>query len=551
MLLPYAALPGPVFPGFLLLNQTALLLAYGLGAWLLYVQFHRERTLSLLLAASASLFTAALIAAQTASFPGVFGPGTVRLIGHDAGTSSWFWVFWHAGPVLLGLSYAATVRRDRDADFRPGRTLLAAWLSVAGTLLLAVAFSAASVAWLRWLPPGSRGDDYSVLVTSGIGPGLVLFTVAALAAVWRATRAGRTVLELWIAVSLVLLTLDAILTQAGLTRGSVGCYAGRIGALFSAVAVLWAYLHEVKAAYPRAEKAAVAEVLRFEASLRQSQKMEAIGHLTSGIAHDFNNLLTVMTSAFTLIQRRPNDPAQVQQMAEAGLKAVARGSSLASQLLSFSRHKVPHLTVVNLNAVLIDFEAIAVRAIPISMDLEWHLAPELPEVKLDTADFETAVLNLVVNARDVMAAAGHTTEDTAEGRIVVADAGSRAGRGHLARRRPYGGPAAAAGRLRGRVGQRRWARHAERGGAAGIQSILYDQGSRQGHRFGTEPSLSVRPFGQRARRYTARHARHHGRAVAAAGGLGRRRDAGGLPLLRGGEGVFRHPCEKPLTPVHS
>ncbi len=411
-LLPYAMRPGPVFPGFLLLNQTALLMAYFLGAWVLYAQFFRGRSLSLLLAATASLFTAGIMALQLASFPGVFGPGSTRLLGDGPETTTWLWTFWHAGPAALGLAYAATVRPGRAASFQPHQTGFAVGVSAATALGLTAAFGAVSTVLLPWLVQLTDGDDYRPFVTSGVGPGLILFTVGALCAFWRTTRVGRTVLELWIAVSLVLLTFDSILTQIGGRRESIGWYVGRIGALISALAVLWAYLHEVNATYARAEQTAATERLNIETSLRQAQKMEAVGHLTSGVAHDFNNLLMVIVSAFKMIQKDPDNVDRIVKVAEAGLQAVSRGTSLTAQLLLFSGRKVLTPERVNLNSVLAGFKAMAAHAVPPSVSLEWELDLDLHSVVLDTVEFETAVLNLVVNARDALEATG--------GRIVVA-----------------------------------------------------------------------------------------------------------------------------------
>lgn len=405
-LLPFASRPGPILPGFLLVNQTALLMAYGLGAWVLYAQFWRGQSLSLLLAATASLFTAGMMALQTASFPGVFGPGATRLLGGGPETTTWLWTFWHIGPACLGLAYAATVRRDRTASFQASQMRLAVTASVAGTLGLIAAFGAVSTVLLPWLPKQTNGDDYRSFITSGIGPGLVVFTLASLAVLWRTTRAGRTVLELWIAVSLALLTLDSILTQVGGIRGSIGWYTGRLGALIAALTVLWAYLHEVNATYARAERTAAAERLHIEASLRQAQKMEAIGHLTSGIAHDFGNLLTAIGIALTVIRKHPDNMSLIVKAAETGQMAVIRGKSLTAKLLLFSGRRVLLPELVSLNHVLKDFQAIATHAAPPFLSLTWQFEPNIKPVMLDPVELETALLNLVVNSSDALKAKG-------------------------------------------------------------------------------------------------------------------------------------------------
>ncbi len=398
-LLPFAASPGPAVPGFVLINQTALVVAYALSAFVLFAQFRRGRSLPLLLAAGGTLFTAAIVLLQLLSFPGVAAGG--RVLGKGPETTTWLWTFWHVGPPLCALAYALALRNRRPRLVPPGRVGLAVLASALGALLAAGAAALAATAGLPFLPHQVTGDDYRALTTSGVGPAVQLLTVAALFAVWRATRAGRTVLELWIAASLALLVLDNILTMAGSARGTVGWYAGRVEAMVSAFVILWAYLHEVDALRARAE-AAADELARAEAALRQAQKMEAVGRLTGGIAHDFNNLLMVVTSGFDLIRRRPGDTARVAKTAEAGLEAAQRGARLTRQLLSFARKQDLRPETVNPNALLLGFAPLARRAVGEAVRIETALDPALHPVRIDPNEFESAVLNLVVNARDAL-----------------------------------------------------------------------------------------------------------------------------------------------------
>ena len=74
-LLPIASWPGPVLPGFVLINETALVSAYALSAWVLFAQFRRARSLPLLLIAGGTLYTAAIVTLQLLSFPGVAAGG--------------------------------------------------------------------------------------------------------------------------------------------------------------------------------------------------------------------------------------------------------------------------------------------------------------------------------------------------------------------------------------------------------------------------------------------------------------------------------------------
>ena len=230
-LLPVAARPGPVLPGFVLINQTALVAAYALSAWVLFAQFRRARSVPLLLVAGGTLYTAGIVLLQLLSFPGVVAGG--RVVGAGPETTTWLWTFWHLGPPACALAYALALRGGRPVVVAPGRAGLAA-AGAAGAALAAAGLSAlAATAGLPWLPHQVMGDDYAALTTSGVGPAVQALTAVALAALWWAARRRASVLDLWIGASLGLLVLDNFLTMAGGSRGSVGWYAGRVEATVS------------------------------------------------------------------------------------------------------------------------------------------------------------------------------------------------------------------------------------------------------------------------------------------------------------------------------
>ncbi|MFH5923899.1 MASE4 domain-containing protein [Roseomonas xinghualingensis] len=401
-LLPIAARPGPDIPAFVAINQTALISAYGLSTWVLFTQFWWARSLPLLLMAGGTLYSTIILLLQLLSFPGMVAPG--RLLGAGPETVTWLWIFWHLGPPVCALAYAFALRRGERRLVRPQAVGLASALAALAAFGLA-GFAALIATWGLPLLPEVVGQDYSAVLTSGVAPAVQALTLLALFAVWRVTRGRQTVLDLWLTASLGLLCLDNIITMAGGARGSVGWYVGRIEALASACVILWAYLHEVDVLRRRAETAAE-EVARAAAALRQAQKMEAVGRLTGGIAHDFNNLLMVVTSGFDMIRRRPQDHARVMKLADAGLEAAQRGARLTRQLLTFARRQSLRPQTMNLNAALLDFEPLTRRALGEAVELDLSLHPGLHPTQVDPGEFEAAVLNLVVNARDAMPAQG-------------------------------------------------------------------------------------------------------------------------------------------------
>ena len=154
-------------------------------------------------------------------------------------------------------------------------------------------------------------------------------------------------------------------------------------------------------------------------ALFQSQKLEAIGKLTGGIAHDFNNLLNVITNGLDLL-RVVNDRQAQNKTIDSMERAAKRGASLTQQLLAFARQQPLKPERVNINRAISSFEAVLRRAIRSSIRLEMQLASILPDVMTDLTQFESALLNLVVNARDAIDANGTITLTTAvDGASVV------------------------------------------------------------------------------------------------------------------------------------
>jgi PAS domain S-box-containing protein len=149
-----------------------------------------------------------------------------------------------------------------------------------------------------------------------------------------------------------------------------------------------------------------------EESLRQAQKMEAVGQLTGGMAHDFNNLLAIILGNLELLAEQLQDPALGNLVHEA-LAAVERGASLTHRLLAFARRQPLRSKRTDLNQLVAGLSDLLRRSLGETIALRTHLAEDLLPTVIDPGQFEAALLNLVVNARDAMPLGGQLSVETA------------------------------------------------------------------------------------------------------------------------------------------
>lgn len=153
----------------------------------------------------------------------------------------------------------------------------------------------------------------------------------------------------------------------------------------------------------------VTEQRSLEEQLRQSQKMEALGQLTGGIAHDFNNLLTIISAAVELMRRRDLPDDKRARYVDAISETVERGAKLTRQLLAFARR---HPLKPEVFDVISQVHAVVDLVRPI-LGPRIRIAVNVPDrpsfVDADLGQFETALLNLAVNARDAMNQEGALT----------------------------------------------------------------------------------------------------------------------------------------------
>ncbi len=157
----------------------------------------------------------------------------------------------------------------------------------------------------------------------------------------------------------------------------------------------------------------VTERRALEAQLRQAQKIEAVGQLAGGVAHEFNNFLGVILGYSELMSEEAGDNESLRRKIAEIKAATQRAASVTRQLLAFSRKQLLEPKVLDLNKAIWETHDLLRRLVPSNIDIVPVLAPTIGQVKVDPGQVQQILINLVVNARDVMPEGGKVVIETA------------------------------------------------------------------------------------------------------------------------------------------
>jgi PAS domain S-box-containing protein len=171
-----------------------------------------------------------------------------------------------------------------------------------------------------------------------------------------------------------------------------------------------------------AEKMAETELAAAQEALRQSQKMQALGHLTGGIAHDFNNLLTGIIGSLDLVRRRMDAkrPEDIPRFMDAATTSAQRAAALTHRLLAFARRQSLDARPNDINRLVASMEDLLRRTLGEQIQLRSELATDLWTAFTDANQLENAILNLAINSRDAMPDGGQLTISTANTQLTKA-----------------------------------------------------------------------------------------------------------------------------------
>jgi PAS domain S-box-containing protein len=157
------------------------------------------------------------------------------------------------------------------------------------------------------------------------------------------------------------------------------------------------------------------ELTQAHEALRQAQKMEAVGQLTGGIAHDFNNLLMGISGSLEMVERglAQRGVEGLERYVQGGKSSVRRAASLTQRLLAFSRRQTLDPKPTDINKLVYGLEDLICRTVGPSIEVEVVGQIGLWSALIDSAQLESALINLCINARDAMPEGGRITIETA------------------------------------------------------------------------------------------------------------------------------------------
>ena len=156
----------------------------------------------------------------------------------------------------------------------------------------------------------------------------------------------------------------------------------------------------------------ITEAKQNEAALQRSQKLEAVGQLTGGIAHDFNNILGIILGNISLLEKKADLDETALKHVYAVERAARRAVELTRKMLDFSRKEAGSIETVNINTLIQDIHNLLAQSITPGITIDYLFYPELWNTDIDTGDFENALVNLIINARDALDGQGSISIET-------------------------------------------------------------------------------------------------------------------------------------------
>jgi signal transduction histidine kinase len=403
--LPQIAAFVPVVDSLLFLNDL-------ITALLLYSQYAVDRRPGALTLAAGYLFTAAIIVPHFLTFPGAITP--TGLLGADAQTAGWLYVFGRLGLPAAVVVYTVFKRRSRrsEAAARAASSDIAISVAIAVSLVIALTWLATHS---QMLPPVMSDTVHaSPLWNRVIGPALVLVYAAALVLLWRRRE---SVLDVWLLLALWAWLFELVLASIAVSRFRVTWYAGVFGVLGSCF-VLTILLYDVTVLYARFAQAAAARDREGE---RQRLTLQVVA---SSVEHEMKQPLTAIASnaeaAIQFLAQTPPDIAEVGGALEDIVSACDRAGDIMKSVRATLTGGAQAMAPVNMSQLIretLNYLDGELRTQHVSVQVQ--VPADLPAVWGNKGQLIQVLVNLITNAMEAM-------HDVPDGRRVLAISSSAA-----------------------------------------------------------------------------------------------------------------------------
>jgi len=394
--LPFTETPLPRYNAFIPATAAVLALGDGVTAALLFAQASVLRSRALAALAVGYLFSSLLVVQHALSFPGAFTPD--GLVGGGTNTTSWLSVFWHCGLPCSVIAYAFLQRRPEGDPGSSGALRPAVLKSVAAAGVAALGFTLLATVGHDLLPR-LMTDAKVPNINNSIAA--VFASVLFAAAIAALLRGPRSLLDIWLMVTMWAWLLEAALLAMISDRYQLGWYSGRLTGMLSGVFVLIALMVEISRLYMQLALSAASEQQQREGRLM------SLDAAASAIAHEVKQPITAMVTnaSAALIRARQDKPDlakvthSLEQIVEDGHRAADVIGSIRAMFGQREDTEIP----VDLNELIresLDLRSIEIasRAIVVTHDL----APDLPKLAVQRLQMRQVLVNLLNNAIEAL-----------------------------------------------------------------------------------------------------------------------------------------------------
>lgn len=394
---PFALTVLPRLNGFIPAVQSVIATTDLVTAALVFGQFAVMRSRALLILASGYMFAGLIVVAQTLTFPGAFAP--TGLLGANAQSAAWLYLFWHFGFSTAVLLYAALKDRAEPKEDAA---------SPAYIIWSCVAVVAAAATTLTWLTAAGH-DFWPVLVVSETGFDRLSSALSAVNLALSASALGvlwlrqKSVLDRWLMVAMSAAVAEAgVITLIAASRYTVSFYSTRLFAVVVSTSVLAALLWESARMYVR-----LADSVR-ALQRERANKLMSLEVVVASIAHEIKQPLTVIATRAGLMQRLLARPRLDFDAARRNLDEMERASFSVSEVFesirALFRNPAQEKQPIDLNElVLTALKTVSGELNDRGITVRLQLASDLPNVLGHKGQLHEVLLNIVQNAIDAMA----------------------------------------------------------------------------------------------------------------------------------------------------